>query len=195
MERIGDKECKGKTFAIERFRPGATNFRTGTSQTQRHNSAGAILFVKNFSTTAKRVKIKTQPRRNRILRIAVIDTRSFQEVKYMCYSGLLKRFVPFALTFAAGLFIASFFVSIALPEAGWRSRRGFNKFQEIQRLQTENQQLRDQLRLERIQNEEMRRARGNENLDFVIPDAVPPVQLDELHPPPPPKRPKQPRFE
>jgi len=113
----------------------------------------------------------------------------------MCYTGLLKRFVPFFLTFAAGLFIASFFVSIALPEGNWRSRRGFNKRQEFQRLQIENQELRDQLRLERIQNEELRRMRGSENLDFVIPDAVPPVSLEEPHhPPAPPKRPKQPRF-
>jgi hypothetical protein len=113
----------------------------------------------------------------------------------MCYTGLLKRFVPFALTFAAGLFIASFFVSIALPEANWQSRRGFNRRQEFDRLQAENQQLRDQLRLERMQNEELRRARIDENLDFVIPDAVPPVEFDEHHPPPPPKRPKQPRAD
>ena len=114
----------------------------------------------------------------------------------MCYTGLFKRFVPFALTFAAGLFIASFFVSIALPEGNWRSRRGFNKRMEIERLQAENQQLRDQLRLERVQNEELRRTRMDENLDFVIPDAVPPVDFEEQHhPPAPPKRPKQPRFE
>ena len=114
----------------------------------------------------------------------------------MCYTGLLKRFVPFFLTFAAGLFIASFFVSIALPEGNWRSRRGFNKRQEFQRLQIENQELRDQLRLERIQNEELRRARLDENFDFEIPNAVPPPTFEAPdHPTAPPKRPKQPRFE
>ena len=114
----------------------------------------------------------------------------------MCYTGLLKRFVPFFLTFAAGLFIASFFVSIALPEGNWRSRRGFNKRQEFQRLQIENQELRDQLRLERIQNEELRRARLDQNFDFEIPNSVPPPNFEAPdHPPAPPKRPKQPRFE
>jgi len=32
-------------------------------------------------------------------------------------------------------------------------------------------------------------------LELVIPDAVPPVDLEEHKPPTPPKRPKQPRFE
>jgi len=113
----------------------------------------------------------------------------------MCYTGLLKRFVPFFLTFAAGLFIASFFVSIALPEGNWRGRRGFIK-QENQRLREENQSLRDQLRLERIQNDELRRARLDQNFDFEIPNAVPPPNFEAPdHPPAPPKRPKQPRFE
>jgi hypothetical protein len=113
----------------------------------------------------------------------------------MCYTGLLKRIIPFALTFAAGLFIASFFVSIALPERNWQSRRGFNMRQEFERLQAENQQLRDQLQRERMQNEEWRRTRDDADLDFVIPDGVPPVESDAHHPPPPPKRPKQPRTD
>jgi hypothetical protein len=112
----------------------------------------------------------------------------------MCYTGLLKRIIPFALTFAAGLFVASFFVSIALPEPNWQSRRGFNKRQEFERLQIENQQLRDQLQRERMQNDEWRRTRDDADFDF---DAVPPVDSDQQqhHPPAPPKRPKQPRFE
>jgi hypothetical protein len=112
----------------------------------------------------------------------------------MCYSGLFKRIVPFFLTFAAGLFIASFFVSIALPESGWRSRRGFKKFQEIQRLQVENENLRDKnLRL-RMENEELRRNALNLGSENLLP-LVPPVDFESHHPPPPPKRPKQPRFE
>jgi len=114
----------------------------------------------------------------------------------MCYTGLFKRIVPFVLTFAAGLFIASFFVSIALPEANWQSRRGFNRRQEFDRLQTENQQLRDQLRFERMQNEELRRSHGDMDADFLMPDAVPPVDSERpYHPPAPPKRPKQPRTD
>ena len=51
----------------------------------------------------------------------------------MYYKGLLKRIVPFFLTFAAGLFIASFFVTIARPSFNG-FRRGSNKHREIQRL-------------------------------------------------------------
>jgi hypothetical protein len=111
----------------------------------------------------------------------------------MCYVGLLKRFVPFLLTFAAGLFIASFFVSIAIPEASWRSRRGFNRFQEMQRLQVENDNVRQEnLRL-KMENDALRR--NAEDWDRDVLPLVPPVDFEEHHPPSPPKRPKQPRFE
>ncbi|PYT01790.1 MAG: hypothetical protein DMF63_02820 [Acidobacteria bacterium] len=113
----------------------------------------------------------------------------------MCYTGLFKRFVPFFLTFAAGLFIASFFVSIGLPGSGFRGGNRFNKFQEMQRLRVENEELRERLRQSRLENEELRRVDENMDLDFVMPDAVPPVDFDAHHPPAPPKRPKNPRFE
>lgn len=111
----------------------------------------------------------------------------------MCYPGLLKRIIPFALTFAAGLFIASFFVSIALPEANWKSRRG-KRFQEFQQLRIENENLRqEKLRL-KMENDELRRNAENWNVDEL--PVVPPVDFEAHHPPPPPpKRPKQPRFE
>ena len=112
----------------------------------------------------------------------------------MCYTGLFKRIVPFALTFAGGLFIASFFVSIALPEGNWRSRRGFNKRQEIQRLQLENENLRDKnLRLQ-MEIDEMRRTAQDWDAVGEAP-MVPPVNFELHHPPPPPKRPKHPRFD
>jgi hypothetical protein len=120
-----------------------------------------------------------------------IDTRSFQEVKYMCYIGLFKRIIPFVLTFAAGLFIASFFVSLALPGANWRSGRRFNKHQEIRRLQAENDSLREKNRLLEMQNEQLQLQRNEREWspDVYVP-VVPPVEFDEHHPP---KRPKQPR--
>ena len=164
-------------------------------QTQGHNEAGVNLFPKNFSAAAKRVKIKTHSRRIRIVRIVVIDIRSIQEVKYMCYTGLLKRFVPFALTFAAGLFIASFFVSLALPEANWRRGRRWDNSRERQ-LAIDNQNLRQRVAQQQMDIEELNRKLLDQDSDSLLP-LVPPVDFEEHHPPPPPspKRPKQPKFE
>lgn len=65
----------------------------------------------------------------------------------MLYLGLLKRFVPFVITFAAGLLIASFFVSVALPSRvrgpkghGYRMLK-----QENIDLKEENRRLREEL--------------------------------------------------
>ena len=110
----------------------------------------------------------------------------------MCYPGLLKRIIPFALTFAAGLFIASFFVSIALPEGSWRSRRAM-RWQEMQRLKIENENLRQERLQLKLENEQLRRKALNWDVEEL--PLVPPVHFEEHHPPPPPKRPKQPRFE
>lgn len=113
----------------------------------------------------------------------------------MCYTGLFKRIIPFVLTFAAGLFLASFFVSIAFPGANWRVNRRVNRFHEMQQLRIENEDLREKLRQARLDNEELRRSAGAFDTDLVIPDAVPPVELDAHHPPPPPRKPKQPRTD
>ncbi len=123
----------------------------------------------------------------------------------MCYTGLIKRIIPFALTFAVGLFVASFFVSIALPSATWRMGHRVNRFQEIQQLRMENADLREKLRMEnadlreklrqaKMDNEELRKSIGD--LDFVIPEVETPSdwELDAHHPPPPPRKPKQPRL-
>jgi len=63
----------------------------------------------------------------------------------MCCKGFVKRIVPFFLTFAAGLFIASFFVTIAapsfqMPSHGWRR----NHRQYDRQMELENQRLRDE---------------------------------------------------
>lgn len=60
----------------------------------------------------------------------------------MFYTGFLKRSVPFFLTFAAGLFIASFFVSIAAPNFNLRKNRA-NKTHDCKRVNKELKQLRD----------------------------------------------------
>lgn len=62
----------------------------------------------------------------------------------MCCVGFIKRFAPFFLTFAVGLFIASFFVTIAAPN--FKFGRGFNNRhrQYHQRLESENRQMREE---------------------------------------------------
>ena len=74
----------------------------------------------------------------------------------MFYKGFLKRIIPFFLTFAAGLFIASFFVSIAAPNFNWRRGRS-HRMHECWRVNTENEELRrDSYRMKR-ELEELRR--------------------------------------
>jgi hypothetical protein len=68
----------------------------------------------------------------------------------MLNSAFLKRILPFVGTFALGLFIASFFVSI-LPTFKFRKNRCGNKGEiqrlryEKERLQVENQRLQQRL--------------------------------------------------
>jgi hypothetical protein len=70
----------------------------------------------------------------------------------MSCKGFAKRVLPFLLTFAVGLFIASFFVSIAAPNFQFPNRSSRKKHREydrqreleIQRLRDENLRLRNQ---------------------------------------------------
>jgi hypothetical protein len=96
----------------------------------------------------------------------------------MCCQGFLKRVLPFFLTFAVGLFIASFFVTIAAPtfqfqNRGWkRNHRQYDRQREleIQRLREENMRLKNELSNNAL-----------ENLDF--------HELRYAVPPPPPMPP------
>ncbi len=64
--------------------------------------------------------------------------------------GFIKKVVPFFLTFAIGLFIASFFVSIAVPNFKVPNRSWKRHQQYHQRIESENQRLRElNLRLEK----------------------------------------------
>ena len=70
----------------------------------------------------------------------------------MCCKGFIKRVVPFFLTFAVGLFIASFFITIAAPSFQFRRGNRMNHRQwdrqrdaEIQQLRERNAQLEQQL--------------------------------------------------
>ena len=101
----------------------------------------------------------------------------------MCCKGFFKRIVPFFLTFAVGLFIASFFVSIAAPSFNFslrgERRRHFERDRmmefENQRLNEENLRLKKQL--EDADEINVRNLKYNYDFD------VPPVPL---MPPPPP---------
>jgi|SRR5687767_10003164 len=112
----------------------------------------------------------------------------------MFYTGLFKRIIPFVLTFVAGLFIASFFVAIGFPNMNnWRESRRSRRCHETQKLRMEADELREKNRALRNENQELRR--NAPDLDLMLQDAVPPVELEAPHPPPPPRRPKHPRHE
>lgn len=97
----------------------------------------------------------------------------------MCCKGFIKRILPFFLTFAVGLFIASFFVTISAPSFRFENRR-WNRHQqyhrqmelEKQRLQEENYRLKKQL--------------ADNSLEFS------PTDLKYSVPPPPPAPPMPP---
>jgi len=73
----------------------------------------------------------------------------------MCCKEFFKRVIPFFLTFAAGLFIASFFVTIAAPSFQFKNRnwkrnhRQYDRQMELenQRLREENMRLKSEARL------------------------------------------------
>ena len=108
----------------------------------------------------------------------------------MCFKGIFKRVIPFFLTFAAGLFIASFFVAITTPSFSFGNRRS-GRFAELQRLRIENRELRQTNCRQRRELEELRRQSLNwDHTD--LQSAVPPVVDLDVPPPPPP--PRAPRF-
>jgi hypothetical protein len=96
----------------------------------------------------------------------------------MKFISLVKRVAPFFLTFAVGLFIASFFVTVAAPN--FQFRRGFNRHRQMDRqMQMENQQLREENN--RLKN----RLAEAEKRDWVL-------ESDLDVPPPPPVPPTMP---
>ena len=62
--------------------------------------------------------------------------------------GLIKRALPFFATFALALFVTSFFVDV---RPGFRHRRGERKFQEMQQLRADLEQV-------KAENERLRQA-------------------------------------
>lgn len=97
----------------------------------------------------------------------------------MCCKGFIKRVFPFFLTFAVGLFIASFFVSVAAPNfqfnRGRRNHREYDRMMEsrIKQLEDQNERLQKELS-----------ARDGVEIKGIYLDVPPPPM-----PPPPPSRP------
>lgn len=101
----------------------------------------------------------------------------------MCCKGFFKRVFPFFLTFAVGLFIASFFVTIAAPSFRFPMRGERRRHIERDRMmQFENKKLSEEnLRLKQ-QLEDTSKA-NVKNLKYNYELDVPPVPL---MPPPAP---------
>lgn len=102
----------------------------------------------------------------------------------MFYTGLLKRVLPFFLTFAAGLFVASFFVSIT-PDFNWENSRPAYRTRECRRMKAELRELR----------EENNRLKQQVEIHMTIDtmdwqNAVPPVPVEAPQPPMPPRSPR-----
>ncbi len=92
--------------------------------------------------------------------------------------SFIKRFVPFFLTFAFGLLVASFFVSVAAPGLNFKREGRHGKYY---RLKCENDKLRrENMRLERRLAEKNASETRFMNLD------VPPPPMPPMPPPPPP---------
>lgn len=91
----------------------------------------------------------------------------------------IKRFFPFLLTFAAGLLIASFFVTVAAPN--FQFNRG-GKFRKFRFLKNENENLRREN--ERLKRELAEREAINSTYEFSF-DVPPPPPM----PPAPPVAP------
>lgn len=92
----------------------------------------------------------------------------------MCCKGFAKRVLPFFLTFAVGLFIASFFVSIAAPSFQFPNRVSRKKHREYDRQrEAEIKQLRERnAELERRLAEEHLDAADFQNLKYTVPPSA-----------------------
>ena len=97
----------------------------------------------------------------------------------MCNKGWIKRALPFLGTFALGLFIASFFVSIT-PSSSFRDRR-MHHFGEMQRLRMENDELRQENL--RLRNKLGMDWGDDSNLENYV---APGEEMMSVPPPPPP---------
>lgn len=98
----------------------------------------------------------------------------------MQLKGFLKRTLPFFLTFALGLLVASFFVTIAAPNFNFKKRNHrCREFRENNRLRMENESLRQN-------NESLKRQLEDNQVE-----TIPAFELDFPPPPPAPPAPRR----
>lgn len=103
----------------------------------------------------------------------------------MCCKGFFSRIVPFFLTFAVGLFIASFFVTIAAPTFRFPFRGDRRRHSERDRMmEYENQRLNEENSLLRKQLNDTDKS-SVKNLKYTFDYDVPPVPLTPPAPPAP----------
>lgn len=106
----------------------------------------------------------------------------------MHFKGFLKRFAPFFITFALGLFVASFFVTVALPNVRF-TRNRINRHQQYHRqMEFENHRLREEnLRLKSVIEAGMQDNNISGTMDI---DETGKIKfegtINDLVPPPPP---------
>lgn len=100
----------------------------------------------------------------------------------MCCLGVFKRVVPFLLTFTVGLFIASFFITIAAPSFGggrrFRAREWRNLQVEVQELKNERSRLKQEIETLKDERREIwgsKLAEGSSIENFVPPPPVAPT--------------------
>ena len=99
----------------------------------------------------------------------------------MFYTGLFKRILPFFLTFAAGLFVASFFVSVT-PDFNWQNTRPSYRSRECRHMKVELRELREE-------NERLKQQIEVRTTIYAMDwqNSVPPVPVEAPQPPLPPK--------
>ncbi len=111
----------------------------------------------------------------------------------MCSKGFFKRIVPFFLTFAVGLFIASFFVTVAAPNFrfnnGLRRHREYHRAMEFenQRLREENARLKaeSQIKFDKFSGTFEMNQGGNIKRGVIAEVSIDADSLENLVPPPP----------
>ena len=108
----------------------------------------------------------------------------------MEFIAILKRVGPFVLTFAAGLIIASFFVTVTAPFSNWGSKRSDYKFSKSRHMKQKYHELRGEYMRMKLENEQLRdrvrsleATRGFEGTELKLDGEV----IEIPAPPPPPK--------
>lgn len=100
--------------------------------------------------------------------------------------GLFKRILPFFATFIVGLFIASFFVQVGPPRFEGFRGRGWERHKMFDRIQAENEQLKNEnLRLRNELNTSRIRSGRGMSEEFIPPTVDMPVEMPPMPPAPP----------